>query len=101
MGALFGNSALGLLETIGCGSSAATTSIFLFLNKPRKPPWRTSFEFNITASAPNSVLICFIASGIDAAINFFTFMLRSPPQHFELEHLVPIHYMIEDRKSVV
>src|SRR5699024_8558793 len=81
---------------------AATTSICLFLNSPNIPPFLLSLLCNMTASEPNSFLICCIASGIDFAKYFFIFMLHSPPQHFAPVHLDPIHYKTKrqlDRKS--
>src|SRR5690625_487009 len=83
----------------GFGSSAATTSIFRFLNNPKKPPSLISRDCKMTASEPKFERIFFIASGIVAATNFFTFMRHSPPQCFLLERLVLVHCMIKRQRS--
>src|SRR5699024_3648261 len=79
---------------------AATTSICLFLNSPNIPPFLISLLCNMTASEPNSFLICCIASGIDFAKYFFIFMLHSPPQHFAPVHLDPIDYKTKRQLEV-
>src|SRR5690625_6180808 len=80
---------------IGSGSSAATTSMFLFLKNPKKPPRLISLEFKMTASGPSSLRILLITSGIVGAIYFFTFMQYSPPRHFVRVHQAPTHYRIK------
>src|SRR5690625_7504881 len=79
---------------IGSGSSAATTSMFLFLKNPIKPPRLISLEFKMTASGPSSLRILLITSGIVGAIYFFTFMQYYAPRHVVLLHQDTIHYRI-------
>src|SRR5699024_10873839 len=89
-----------LVGSGGVGSRAATTSICLFLNSPNIPPFLISLLCNMTASEPNSFLICCIASGIDFAKYFFIFMLHSPPPHFAPVHLDPTHYKTKRQLEV-
>jgi len=47
-------------------STAATTSIFFFLNNPKNPPILISFVLKMTASLPSSLRMESMASGIES-----------------------------------
>src|SRR5690554_370422 len=73
-------------------STPASTSKRLFLTKPKNFFVSTTLELIMTASSPKSSLTSFIASVMDGAVYFFIFNLRSPPRHFEFQHLHLIRY---------
>ena len=50
---------------------------------------------DVRASLPSSFLICFAASCIEAAVNFFIFIKYPPLQCSVLQHLLPAHYKKE------
>ena len=65
-----------------------------FFKKTKKTTVCITLELRIMASFPSSFRISFIASFIEGARYFFTFTQHSPPQHFELQHLLRAHYKI-------
>ncbi|CUB30278.1 hypothetical protein BN2127_JRS1_09240 [Bacillus cereus] len=61
------------------------------------------FEFNMTASLPNSFLMRSAASCIEAAVNFFIFIKYPPLQCFVPQHSPQVRYkkVPEDQGSIV
>ena len=90
----------GLLISTLCifnsGSIAAMTSIIFLFEQSHKSTGISDFRIQYDCIFPKiSARTFFIASFMEGAIYFFTFILHSPPQHFELQHWLLIHYMKE------
>src|SRR5690606_41137227 len=83
-------------------STAAMTSSFSVLKKPRNPPVFTFFVFKIKASVPRSFFIIGIASVTLLTMYVFNLIAHQPPhlkysllQHFGLQCPAPVRYKRE------